>query len=567
MDNIINDVTDCGNVIYSDEYVDYIIDYRNEDEYGIDSFVVPCTQPIDGSFEVVYSHIDTFENVVTRSGFRTVPQCYGLLDAAVIQETGTYRLRRQPFFNLYGQGVIIGLVDCGIDFTNNAFIRADNTSRILSVWDQENRSGIPPQDFLYGTEYTREDIDRALNGVPVNDDIYGIIDENGHGSSMAAIAAGSEIEENDFSGMAPLADIAVVKLKKAKPFYMDLYMINREAYAFQENDVMMGIRYLIDISRRERKPLVICLGIGTNQGDHNGSGPLCEYLNSIASKTGYYVCAAAGNETGRRHHFRGMNTSAGDYKDVELLVSERIRGAGMRGFYMELWTDILSRCSVQIKPPIGEFSGIIDVRERKKRVFDFLLSGSRVEVYSELVEKSTGDQLVIFRVIDPAPGVWTVRVIQESSVPGVFDMWLPMEDFQQVETVYIEADPNVIICEPANALNIMTFAASNADGSRIYVNSSRGYTRDGRIKPDLTAPGENINVNIGTATGTSIAAAVGAGIVALFAEWSIPDQPTNSIAAKKYLISGARTDNLEVPNRSWGWGRIDIYNTFVNLFI
>ena len=119
----------------------------------------------------------------------------------------------------------------------------------------------------------------------------------------------------------------------------------------------------------------------------------------------------------------------------------------------------------------------------------------------------------------------------------------------------------------ANALNIMTFAASNADGSRIYVNSSRGYTRDGRIKPDLTAPGENINVNIGTATGTSIAAAVGAGIAALFAEWSVPDQPTNSIAAKKYLISGARTENLDVPNRSWGWGRIDIYNTFVNLFI
>lgn len=569
-----NNISECERVIYSEDYFDIILDYRIIESCESGSCYAGCIQAVSNNYIIAYTSVQTYDYLLERGGYRSVPRCYGLLDTQALEETGVLKLRRQPFINLYGQNVLFGMLDCGIDYRSDAFVWQDGTTKIVEAWNQEDESGPPPPGLAYGTRYTAEDINEALRGNADYSYINSLIDENGHGTSMAAVAVGNANPEEDFSGIAPLAEIVVVKLKQAKQFFRDLYRIKDSADAFTESDIMLGIRYLVDVAKRLRRPIVICLGFGTNQGDHNGTGPLAEYLNSISSLSGIYVCTAAGNETGFRHHFRGKTLAKGEYQDVEILVSQDGTAKENKGFTTELWADAATFFSVRIKPPIGEFSGIVDARSSQIRKFDFRLSASRAEVFSEIVEKSTGDQLVHITIIDPAPGIWTIRVIQDSDSPGRYDMWLPMEDFLWTETSFIESDPDVTICEPGNTQNIITFGASSVDGSRIYVNSSRGYTRNGRIKPDLTAPGEEIFTVVpgpdGRSryefrTGTSLASAIGGGILALFAEWSNPNVPTNSVAAKQYLVRGADTEGLNVPNKSWGWGRIDIYGTFVQI--
>jgi len=563
----------CKDIIYSEEYIEFIIDYRENAGYELTSYFDNCIQQISDNYIVAYANTSSFNNLLLRGGYRTIPKCYGLLDTQVLEETGVLQLRRQPFIDLYGQDVIFGLVDCGIDYRSSAFTWQNNKTRIVAAWNQEDTAGPPPEGFLYGTEYSGNAINEALNNNENYSYIDSLIDANGHGTAMASVAAGAIIEENDFSGLAPLCDIAVVKLRPAKQFYRDYYLINDTADAFMENDIMLGIKYLLETSVRLSKPIVICLGLGTNLGDHNGSGHLGEYLNTIATLPGIYICAAAGNETGNAHHFQGNSLQTGEYQDIEIVVSED-NAANNKGFVAELWADTASFFSLRIKPPIGSFSGIVDARSRQIREFNFDLAGSRAEVFSELIEKSTGDQLIFIRIITPAPGVWTLRVIQDNNNNGSFNMWLPINNFLYTETIFLGASPDVTICEPANTQNIITFAASSVNGNRIYVNSSRGYTRSGRVKPDLTAPGEDVFTIIGVAngenrytnrSGTSIASAVGSGLLLLFAEWSILKSPTNSVAAKQYLIRGADTTGISIPDKNWGWGRANIYDTFINI--
>ncbi len=561
----------CDDVIYSEEYVDFIVDYNRESNYELIGSVMECTQYVDDQLAVIYKPFTESEFLVNMMGYRYLPQCYGFLGTEALQETGILRLREQPFFDLYGTGVLIGIIDSGIDFMHEAFIWEDNTSKIVSAWNQEDREGTPPEGFLYGSEYTREDINTAIR---MNQDgtydsnVNSLANDSEHGTTIAGAAAGRIIEEEDFSGAAPLSELVVVKLKEAKNIYRDYYRIADGANAYQENDIMLGIRYLINVSLREQKPIVICIGVGTNQGDHNGTGPLCEYINDLATTAGIYFCVAAGNETGKAHHFRGRELGQNEYQDVEIYTGEN-----SKGFILELWGGAANRFAVEIKPPIGAFSSRIQARFNEKRSLEFLLNDSVVEVSSEIVELSTGDELMFLRFIDPAPGIWVIRVFQETELPGSFDMWLPMEQFLSSRTVFLEPEPEVTICEPGNTTNVITFSGSDIYGDVLYINSSRGYTRGGRIKPDITAPAVSVfttrsttRINrYGEVTGTSMAAAIGAGAVALIAEWSLENIPTSSIGAKNYLIRGADREGLSVPDRSWGWGRLNIYQTFIRV--
>lgn len=570
----------CEENIYSQDYVDLIVDYNANSDYFNREFENVCVQYVNGLQAVVYEPYDTDRFLVARRGYRALPKCYGLLDMQALQETGILRLRRQPFFDLLGQGVIVAVIDNGIDFRHPAFVQADGISKIIAAWNQQDRSGTPPEGIAYGTEYTREQINEALrnetrgnestdNETIENENSTGNVSllaaDSEHGTAIAAAAAGREVEEADFSGAAPLAELVVVKLKEAKQLYRDYYGIADNIPAYQENDILLAISYVLSVVRRERKPVVFCLGIGTNQGDHNGTGLLSEYLNLITVNPGIYVCAAAGNETGRAHHFRSRPLMFEEIEDVEINVE-----SGVSGFTAELWGGAATLFAVAVKPPIGEYTGIIEARFDEKRTFNFILNNTILEVSSEIIEESTGDELMFFRFINPAPGIWTIRVFQRSSQPGVFDMWLPMENFVGDRVVFLAPDPDITVCEPANTSGVITFAGCTVSGDRLYVNSSRGFTRNGRVKPDITAPAVGVYTaagfgGFGEVTGTSMAAGLGAGAVALIAEWGRRNIAINNTTAKNYLIRGADREGLVVPDKSWGWGRLDIYSSFVSI--
>lgn len=565
-----NGTRDCREIIMSENTADYFYRFEGDLAAAERRFRPECINGINPRYAVLYFGLSEIEQQSYRQYryyYPAIPRCFGLLDRSSMEASGVNRIHRQPYLDLLGQGTLIGFVDTGIDYTNPLFQYADRTSRIVSIWDQTLQSGTPPYDLQYGSEYTREDLNAALRSenprsvVPTTDEI-------GHGTFMAGIAAGNNDIPNDFTGVAPLAEIVMVKLKPAKKYLRDYYFINENAICYQENDIALGVRYLLEISRRERKPIIICLGVGTNMGGHDGSGVLDQFLDSYADTNRVCIVTATGNEAGYRTHYRKNGGQLAVSNDVELRVGE-----GDRGFSMEFWGGELQQYTLAIISPSGEISDLIGQRGTGNNLIRFLFD--RTTVYADSIDTGilTGDQLIILRFQTPAAGIWTLRISPRRNVDGYFDLWLPLHDFAWGETYFLEPDPNITITDPGNTTLPITTAGYDHVTQAIYIHSGRGYTRTGTVKPNLAAPAVNVQ---GPApgggfvrqTGTSIAAAHTAGAAALLMQWGAVEgnQPGMSTSNIRVLLSrGAQKDGREYPNPEWGYGTLDVYNAFEQL--
>lgn len=500
--------------------------------------------------------------------YTTVPKLYTLLDTVNLDAAGITQVQNQPVLKLTGQDIILGFIDTGIDYTHPAFRRSDGSSRIYGLWDQTVQTGTPPYDLEYGSVYTRQEINQAL----ALEDPYSLVpsqDEIGHGTALAGIAAGTALPENDFAGAAPQAMIAVVKLKPAKEYLKSFFYVTGDAPAYQMTDIMAGIRYLIRLSEELLKPLVICLGLGTSQDAHSGDSPLDSMLSVTNQFRGIIGVSAAGNEAGRAHHYYGTALNSTEYNAVEILVKE-----GTRGFCAELWGQPPEVYAVGFESPLGEVVQKIPPRLSYSENISFILENTKIFVSSEIIQTVSGSQLIFIRFTDPTPGSWKIRVYTGNYNSGSYHIWLPITGFSNPDVTFLEPNPDTTITSPGTSLSVITTAAYNAYNNSLYLNSSRGYTRTGQIKPDIAAPGVNVfapapRQRYTTITGTSAAAAITAGASALVMEWGMNRTPSrifNSEEMKSLFIRGAqrRGDNL-YPNREWGYGLLDVYQVFVSL--
>lgn len=552
----------CEDFIYSNNYADYIVRFFKSATVLQSRYKPDCIQLLSSNYAIIYKKI-AFPEMITPQylGYSSFPKCYGLLDLTALEETGVLRLRRFPGIDLNGQGILIGFVDTGIDYQHPAFINADGTSRVYSVWDQ-TIPGKPPENLLFGTEFTNEELTASLKQNPLT------VDTIGHGTAMAGIAAGNTDEFNGFSGIATLSDIVMVKLKAAKDYFLDYYSIPKGVPCYQENDILLGVYYLITVAIRTRRPILICLGVGTNMGGHTGEMPLPDYLRYLGDSPGTIVCVSGGNETNRFHHARTPSIPAGTDTEVEVNVSPR-----EEGFHIELWGSTPQLFSIGVTSPAGEVYEKLLPRNNSSQTIDFILDNTRLTIYYELVESATGDEVILLRFKEPSAGIWKIKIYNESKQDGIADLWLPLSPFINNETYFIRSDPEITICDPGNAPNIITTAAYNHVTGTIYPYSSRGFSRSGNVVPTLAAPGVNIQVPLpsggyGIASGTSISCAHAAGICALIMEWSFIkgnnlDMDTKEIAS--YLISGASQTGDFIPNPIWGYGKINIIGTFQNI--
>ena len=149
----------CEDQVFSNDYYDFIVNKQDAVDYTDESY---CIQELDKDFVCIYNKAPANDSTV-RIGdysYSSIPKCFGLLDQVALESSGILRVRDQPNLALTGQGVLIGFVDTDFDFTNPVFCHSDGTTRVERIWNQQDRSGIPPKGFLYGTEYTREDINR-----------------------------------------------------------------------------------------------------------------------------------------------------------------------------------------------------------------------------------------------------------------------------------------------------------------------------------------------------------------------------------------------------------------------
>lgn len=555
--------------ILSNEYLDIILNFRSSPEAWMAEFQNYGAQIFGGGFGMVHVPPDPrSENPMESTGYYSIPKLFTTLDTTSLEASGILQVQTQPLLNYKGQNVILGFIDTGIDYTHPAFRRSDGRSRIVRIWDQTIQTGTSPANLFYGSEYTEEQLNEALS----QEDPYALVpsrDENGHGTAIAGIAAGSPDQTSDFTGSAPEADIVMVKLKPAKQNLRDFYLVRPDALAFQETDIMMAIRYLLEVSYTLQKPVVICLGLGSTQGSHTGYSPLAQVLAYYSGFTGCYIVVAAGNEAGNAHHYYGKIEASQEYDSVEILVDSRDEG-----FSLELWGQPPELYSVGIVSPLGETIARIPARLNQSVTLRFTLEKTVIHLYYEIVEAATGNELILLRFENPTPGIWTVRVYNDDFINGIFHMWLPITGLISPGTVFLSPNPDTTLTAPSNNRDVITVSTYNAYNGSLYINSSRGYTRDGKIKPDIAAPGVDVTApeaggGYSPRTGSSAAAAITAGAVALLVNWGRKNQSYRyftNLEVQGFLIRGAsRNPPFLFPNREWGYGTLNLYQIFINL--
>ena len=519
---------------------------------------------LDGNYSVDYVNRGELESIVAEIGSDVIsmfPIVLGLLDQHNLEAAGITRVQRHPFPDLRGRGTLIGFVDTGIDYTKNVFQYEDGTSKIKYIWDQTIQ-GNAPKGFYFGTEYSEEEINGALRTenprtvVPHRDTV-------GHGTFLASVAAGRE--SGEYIGAAPDAEIIAVKLKRAGQFQYEQYLVPEwQENAYTSSDLMLGVQYIINKADELRRPIVICIAVGSNSGGNSGFSTVEEYLAQISSINGVSVVCAAGNESQERHHTNNQLSRSGESQSVELSVGER---AG--DVYLSLWNGASDRIAVSITSPTGEIIPKIPVRSAGSYTANLVLERSMVIVEYHLPARGRGDQFTRIKILQPTPGIWTITVHGEIVLNGEYHFWLPLTGFTDPDTVFLTPAPNYTIVVPATALGVIACGAYDSRNNSLYYNSSWGPTRRPMISPDLVAPGVNVGgvfpVGYGQMSGTSVSAAITAGACALMLQWGVVEENETALSSNRIranLIRGCiRDSSTEYPNVQSGYGRLNLYNT------
>ncbi len=559
----------CREQVLSNEYYDFIVSQL--DEAGFEDIITEdtCRQETEFLYNIIHVERKLAEPLTFDSySYNSIPKCYTLLDTDAMMQAGILQVQNYPTLNLQGSGVMIGFIDTGIDYQNPIFRNLDGSTRIAGIWDQTIQEGMPPQGFLYGTEYRSEQIDDALQSdAPLG--IIPSVDEQNHGTFLASIAAGSASEENQFIGAAPEAVIAMVKLKPAKQYLKDFYEIHTEEACYQETDIMLGMEYLNQLSTELDLPLVICIAVGTNQGSHSVLSPLTSLIEVYSNLPRRAVVIAAGNEANQRHHYLGQAENVNDVKEVEIRVSP-----GVNGFCIELWTENPNIMNVTVVSPSGGRTPVYSVRGSQTRQYRFIFEGTEISITYKLFLARSNAELIFMRLTNPTEGIWKVIVTPVQVAEGIFHMWLPVAEFLQKEVYFLESNPDYTITEPGSAVGGMTVGFYNGSNNSVAISSGRGYTRNGVIKPNFVAPGVNVTGagvrnQFGERTGSSIAAGITAGASALLLEWivyQLEESVADSVQIQNLLTLGAEREESEnYPNRIWGYGRLNLYRVFEEL--
>ena len=460
-------------------------------------------------------------------------------------------------FGLYGQGVLIAVLDSGIDYENADFRNEDGTTRILALWDQSlapAEGRVPPEGYAIGAEYTSEQINEALKQ-PTLPDRRRIVpsgDTSGHGTAVAGIAAGNgRNSDGRYAGVAPQSDLLIVKLGNPR----------QEGFP-RTTELMQGIDYVVRKALELRMPVAINISFGNTYGSHDGTSLLERFIDDLSNIWKSSICIGSGNEAASAGHTSGVMT-AGREEIIQLAVQDN-----QTAISIQLWKEYTDVVDISLMTPGGVTVGPLQEILGPQR---FAVGGTEILLYyGEPSPYSTAQEIYI----DMLPketyitgGVWRIILTPRKIVSGRYELWLPSENVLNKGTGFLFPTDHTTLTIPSTAGRVITVGAYNAL-TFVYADfSGRGYTRETNlVKPDIVAPGVGVTtaaVGGGYAqfTGTSFATPFASGGAALLMEWGIVrgnDPYLFGEKVKAYLRRGARElpGFTEYPNPQVGYGAL-----------
>lgn len=558
------------NLFYGADTPNYLIEYRGDFQEQIDKVSYACGRTITSIVAVVAVRDEDIERLkndvpsILLFEFRTM---YVLQDIDPSSVDNIVNIKLNPYLNLTGNGVVIGIIDSGIDYLNEEFIREDGTTRIEVLWDQSIQSNDENGPYI-GKIYTKDDINNALNAKKENRDPYEIVpskDTVGHGTKVAGII-GARGYNPQIQGVANNCTFAIVKLFESTNFKKTLSDngIN-DVPAYNVSELYAGIEFLRNQFISLNKPMVLLVGIGSTEGSHDGNNLVSRYITSIGSLRGLCFIIGSGNEGASQGHASGFLAAENASKSVELRVPKE-----MKTLSIYIWIQRPNAASISIISPTGEASKVIEAKHNNSESIKFVFVDTDLKIQYYTPNHYTGDEVIHLMFSNIKPGIWIFELFGTYITNGRFDIWLPPQITLPEGTEFLEPDPTTTLTIPSAALNVITISYVS-ENSSIIPASGKGFNIDRRINPNVATIGVGILTTkpgggITTFSGSSAATAIVAGGCALLMQWGIilgndPAMYTRKI--NSYLYYGAkRNRNTEYPNRDVGYGEFDLLGTF-----
>ena len=471
--------------------------------------------------------------------------------------------------SLSGKGVLIAVIDSGIDYLLRDF-RNEEGSRILYLWDQTlETNGEKAGNFSVGTEFTKEDIDRAITAsstVAQSPDyaaareIVPSIDTSGHGTAVAVIAAGNSVSPL-YRGVAPESELIIVKLR------------GRTQNVSLTTDLMRGITYAIRRAEELERPVVINISIGDTYGAHDGTSLIERFIDSVCDNGRNVICIGAGNEAVTNGHTSFI-------PENEVRVEMAVAGSE-RGVNVQIWKNYVDTCEIVLEAPNGE-RFFIDMQYRGKQ--EWTVVNTQLLIYVAPPKPFTVNEEIFLDFIPiqevVGNGIWTFIITPINENQHDYHMFLPNSNARNFGTRFLRPTPELTMTIPAFARRALTVGAYD-----IAINSYADFSgrdremgEEGRTffatesKPDIVAPGVGIVAptaggGYASFSGTSFATPVVTGSVALLMEWGIVrgnDPFLYGDKVKAYLRRGAQplSGDRYYPNNKTGWGALCVADTF-----